>query len=171
MQLSLPPAQTLLWPVGPEKLWVLWWLVLQVLQPWHGLGQEPVHGACLGTGASNKASWEAATCRKSLGSAHDADVALDRVKDGCSQCPSKGLSSGAEISDFQGWQSLFLFEHSEQLCKDLCCMWPSYSWNCQQPQKSAPSQRITESKSLHLTSSLAQDISVVILLTLSAILC
>lgn len=95
----------------------------------HGLEQEPVCRACLGAGASHEAAWEAAICRKPLGSVHHADVAIDRAKDGWSQRPSKGLSTGAEISDFQGWQSLFLFEHSDQLCKGLCYRWTSYSWN------------------------------------------
>lgn len=120
-------------------------------------------------GASNEAAWEAAICRKPLGSSHNADVALDRAKDGVPSILPRACPMEQKQVISKDGRVCFLFEHSEQLCKDLCCRWPSYSWNCQQPQKSAPPQRITESKNLCLTSSLPQDISLVVLLKLSVI--
>lgn len=163
-----------MWPVGPEKLWVLWWLVLQVVQPWHGLEQEPVCRACLGAGASNEAAWEAAICRKPLGSARDADVAVDKAKDGCSQHPSKGLSIGAGASDFWGWRGACFYLNILTSFINTCGVGGLHVLETMSPAtqiKSAPSQRITESKSLCLTSSLTQDISVEVLLKLSVIPC
>lgn len=71
-------------------------------------------GACQEAAASDAAAGSCklsgcqARCRKPLGYAQDADVALDRAKHGWSQSTCEGLSFGAETGDLEGGWSVFL---------------------------------------------------------------